>query len=62
MYSPDGLITEDGFKSMLAMLKTLEPTEFGNVEMTFAQTFLRPFRQGCQRLTEKPNGAGVHFI
>ncbi|WP_279482337.1 ABC transporter substrate-binding protein [Aureimonas sp. SK2] len=39
MYSPDGVITEDGFQSMLSMLKTLEPDEFGSADLTFAQTF-----------------------
>ncbi len=38
MYSDKGLIAEDGFKSMLEMLKRLDP-ELASADITFAQTF-----------------------
>lgn len=38
MYSEKGLIAEEGFKSLLEMLKTLDP-ELANANIAFAQTF-----------------------
>ena len=38
MYSERGLIAEEGFKSLLEMLKTLDP-ELANANIAFAQTF-----------------------
>lgn len=38
MYSENGMITEDGFKSLFGMLKLLDP-ELANADISFAQTF-----------------------
>ena len=38
MYSERGLIAEEGFKSLLEMLKTLDP-ELANANIAFSQTF-----------------------
>ncbi len=38
MYSPDGMVTEEGYRSMIAVLKTLDP-ELANVDVPFDKTF-----------------------
>ncbi|UHD46994.1 ABC transporter substrate-binding protein [Aureimonas altamirensis] len=42
MYSPDGIIGQDGFDSLFEMLKTLDP-ELANADVTFQQTFVPQF-------------------
>lgn len=38
MYSPDGMVTQEGYKSLLDVLKTLDP-KLANTNVTFEQTF-----------------------
>ena len=48
MYSPDGMITQDGFASMLSMLGTLEPAEFAKADIAFDRTFDPRFVQAAR--------------
>ena len=48
MYSPDGMITQDGFASMLSMLGTLEPAEFASADIAFDRTFDPRFVQAAR--------------
>jgi len=47
MYSEKGMIAEDGFASMLGMLKALDP-ELANANITFAQTFDPRFAEAAK--------------
>lgn len=38
MYSPDGLVSQEGYESMLGVLKTLDP-ELANADVPFDKTF-----------------------
>lgn len=38
MYSPDGMVTKEGYDSMMAVLKQLDP-ELANVDVPYEKTF-----------------------
>lgn len=38
MYSLDGMVTEEGYKSMMSVSKTLDP-ELANSDVPFSRTF-----------------------
>jgi NitT/TauT family transport system substrate-binding protein len=38
MYSPDGMISEEGYKSMMSVLKTLDP-ELADADVPYDKTF-----------------------
>jgi len=38
MYSPDGVVSKEGYDSMMAVLKTLDP-ELANADVPYEKTF-----------------------
>ncbi|MBO9136721.1 ABC transporter substrate-binding protein (plasmid) [Rhizobium sp. B230/85] len=48
MYSLDGMVTEEGYKSMMSVLKTLDP-ELANSDVPFSRTFDPSFVKSSMR-------------
>jgi NitT/TauT family transport system substrate-binding protein len=47
MYSPDGMVTKEGYNSMMGVLKTLDP-ELANADVPFDKTFDPTFAKAAK--------------